>query len=75
MAFSDTMKVMFLNEFTLQNFILVRHKIAYTVVYGIASFFKRQFLDSIRSSSVFVTCFEESLNKVSQRGQTCSYAV
>lgn len=65
----DLFKFMFNGDNTAQLFQLGRDKIAYTVVYGIARFVKQKLRHELSQSPFFVVQFDESLNKVSQRGQ------
>ena len=65
----DLLKIMFPSEINLKLMQLGRDKISYTNVFGIAPFFKSILTESISKSPVFVIGFDESINKISQRGQ------
>lgn len=65
----DLFKVMLPNNDIVKDMALGRDKVAYTVVHGIAPHFKKELQSEVTKSPVFVACFDESLNKVSQRGQ------
>lgn len=58
---------MFLANEIAKKMTLQRQKLAYTVVFGLASHFKSKLLTDIISSSNFVVSFDESLNKISQK--------
>jgi hypothetical protein len=48
---------------------LSRTKVGYTVVYGLAPYFEKTLTKNISDCTQIVLCFDESLNKVSQRQQ------
>lgn len=48
---------------------LHKTKIAYTILYGLAPYFRTKLYDMCNKCSHFVVGFDESLNKVTQKGQ------
>ena len=44
-------------------------KVAYIVTCGLAPFFHRSIVDSVKNTDEFTACFDEALNKIAQRGQ------
>lgn len=48
---------------------LQRTKIAYTITFGLAPYFSRELLDVCSSCDHYVINFDESLNKVVDKGQ------
>lgn len=48
---------------------LQRTKIYYNLVYGIAPYFREELISQVKNCEVFVVLFDESLNKIVQRGQ------
>ncbi|XP_018904920.2 uncharacterized protein [Bemisia tabaci] len=48
---------------------LQRTKISYSIVYGLASYFHHNLLKTLQKCSEFTIGFDESLNKVAQKGQ------
>ena len=44
-------------------------KAAYTITHGLAPYFKENLDQDIQKCSGYVACFDEALNKISQRGQ------
>lgn len=65
----DLFKVMLSNDDVVNQMKLGRDKVAYTIVHGIAPYIKKELDCSVTKQPFFVVCFDESLNKVSQRGQ------
>lgn len=65
----NLLKLMFPDSEIAKKMELRKSKIAYTLVFGIAPYFKSQLLTRINCSSKFVVSFDESLNKKSQRQQ------
>lgn len=61
--------LMFKDSKTAANMKLQRTKIGYTLVYGLAPYFKNQLLDFLLKCPYLVVGFDESLNKVCQRQQ------
>jgi hypothetical protein len=53
-----------------KNVMIASTKMAYLINYGSATFFREDLQDVLAKADLFVTCFDESLNKViAQRGQ------
>lgn len=48
---------------------LQRTKMGYVIVFGIAPYFKKQLMEDSKKSDFFTIGFDESLNKVAQKGQ------
>ena len=44
-------------------------KCKYIINYGLATYFSNELKDKLRQYDNFVICFDESLNKIAQRGQ------
>ncbi|XP_054720775.1 uncharacterized protein LOC129230403 [Uloborus diversus] len=61
---------MFTDSLIAQKMQLQRTKIAYSILYGIAPYFKDNLLRKLSDVKCFTVGFDESLNKVSQRTQT-----
>ena len=51
------------------SFKMQKDKAAYVVTYGLCPFFQDQVSDIVRKCKFFSISFDESLNKVSQKGQ------
>ena len=66
---NETLRVIFPDSSIAQNFLCLLQKVAYTIVHGLASYFCEQLLTEVQDSQFFVTCFDEALNKVAQKGQ------
>ena len=62
-------KFMVPNDANIENMSLGRTKVAYTIVHGIAPYVRKELLSELAKSPVYVACFDESLNKISTRGQ------
>ena len=65
----DIMKLMFPNVEELQNIKLGKDKIGYSLVYGLAPYFKMELKREIIKCDNFVLLFDESLNKISTQQQ------
>jgi hypothetical protein len=63
------MKMMFPDSPTCQQIAISPAKIAYAVCHGLAPFFNEELLQKMDMCKKFVVCFDESLNKVAQKGQ------
>lgn len=50
-------------------FTLSPTKASYVIVYGLAPYFRSALDDVLKTCDAYVACFDEALNKVSQRGQ------
>ena len=50
-------------------FKLGRTKCAYMINHGLAPYFRDTLIEKVQKCNYFVICFDESLNKVVQRGQ------
>jgi hypothetical protein len=44
-------------------------KIAYMITYGLAPYYHNQLVQSVQKCDRFVICFDEAMNRISQRGQ------
>lgn len=51
------------------NMSLQRTKLSYNIIYGIAPYFQEQLIRDVKECDAFVILFDESLNKIAQRGQ------
>jgi len=60
---------MFPDSKVAEKFSLGRTKASYIINYGLAKFFAQELKDKLKSTESFVICFDESLNRVVQRGQ------
>lgn len=65
----EILRMMFPDSDIAKKFHLKKDKTAYTICFGLAPFFKSELLTIISSLETFVICFDESLNKVIQKGQ------
>jgi len=65
----DIFQCMFPDSKIAQKFTLGAAKVAYMIVYGLAPYFRTALIDTVSKCYVFVVCFDEALNKISQRGQ------
>jgi hypothetical protein len=54
---------------TLQQMSLGRDKASYSVQFGLAPYFHDRLMDCVNKAPVYVVCFDESLNKVTQEKQ------
>jgi len=52
-----------------QKFSLARTKASYTINFGLAKYFSNELKQILKTCEVCVVCFDESLNRVVQRGQ------
>lgn len=66
---SAAFKTMFPDSKIAQNFTMGKTKASYVINHGLAPYFKESLLNDIKQCSDYVVCFDESLNKFSQRGQ------
>ena len=66
---SDLFRAMFPDSKIAQEFSLGRTKMGYLILYGIFPYFQTKLQQSLRGVKHIVVCFDESLNKISQRGQ------
>ena len=64
----ETFRSMFPDSQIAKKFALSKTKAAYSIVHGLAPFFKERLDDDIKKCPVYVACFDEALNKVAQRG-------
>ena len=60
---------MFTDSEIAKNMKIASTKMAYLINYGLATFFRERLQDVLAKADLFVICFDESLNKVAQRGQ------
>lgn len=44
-------------------------KLSYYITFGLATYFNEALINTLRKSDVYVCCFDESLNRVAQKGQ------
>lgn len=65
----EIFKVMFSDSEIANKMQLQRTKIAYSILYGLAPFFKDQLMSKITTCTYFAVGFDESLNKVTQKTQ------
>ena len=66
---SDLFKTMFLDSQITSEFQMSHTKLAYSINFGIAPYFRQIFVDEINSCSFFTMSLDESLNKVMQTSQ------
>lgn len=65
---NELFKRMFSDSDIAKKFALASTKASYFVCYGMAPYFHTKLLDLLKRTK-FVACFDESLNKIAQRGQ------
>lgn len=65
----DTFKLMFPDSSVASKFKMGATKCKYIVNYGLAPYFSDELKDKLRQCDDYVVCFDESLNKIVQRGQ------
>lgn len=65
----DICKLMFPDSDIAKKFQLKKDKTSYTICFGLAPFFKNELSALLSSLESYVICFDESLNKVVQKGQ------
>lgn len=66
---AELFKLMFPDSDIASKFSMGKDKCAYVVTYGLGPFFKQQLVDVVTSCSFYAISFDESLNKVAQKGQ------
>jgi len=66
---SETFRIMFPDSAIAHKFMLSKTKAAYSIVHGLAPYFRGRLEEDIKKSPVFVACFDEALNRVAQRSQ------
>ena len=66
---SELFHLMFPDSDIAASFKMQKDKAAYVVTYGLGPFFQDQLSDIVRKCKFFSISFDESLNKVSQKGQ------
>src|SRR6267154_5397540 len=52
-----------------QKFTMSKTKAAYSIVHGLAPYFKEKLDEEITKCPIFVACFDEAFNRIAQRGQ------
>jgi len=65
----ELFRAMFPDSKVAEKFSLGKTKASYLINYGLAKFFAKQLEDKLKSTESFVICFDESMNRVVQRGQ------
>lgn len=65
----EIFRMMFPDSDIAKKFKLKKDKTAYTICFGLAPLFRNELFTIISSVETFVICFDESLNKVVQKGQ------
>jgi hypothetical protein len=65
----ETFQTMFPDSQIAKKFCMSKTKAAYSIVHGLAPYFKNKLDEDIKKCPVFVACFDEALNKIAQRGQ------
>ena len=60
---------MFKDSPVAQGMKLGKDKIRYMITHGIAPYFRKQLVNEVSAASFFVALFDESMNKISQKGQ------
>jgi len=65
----ELFQVMFSDSEIAGKFTLSPTKASYVIVYGLAPYFRSALEDVLKTCTSYVACFDEALNKVSQRGQ------
>ena len=66
---NELVAVAFPDSEVAKNLQLGSNKASYIITHGLGEYYKRQINNTIGSSELLVAQFDESLNKVSQRGQ------
>jgi hypothetical protein len=66
---ADTFKLMFPDSGIATRFQLGETKCSYVIKHGLAPHFHEVLIDRLKNCEDYVLCFDESLNKVSQKGQ------
>jgi hypothetical protein len=65
----ELFRAMFPDSEIAAKFTLKKDKTSYLIAFGLAPFFHGELVSGLSSSETFVVCFDESLNKVIQKGQ------
>lgn len=63
------LQLMFKGCQTAEKMKLSSKKLSYLITHGLAPYFQEQLEDTVKKCSFFVVSFDESLNRISQRGQ------
>lgn len=66
---SNIFSSMFPDSLIAEKFSMRKDKLAYVLTYGLGPHFQSQLTDLVRKCTYFAISFDESLNKVAQRGQ------
>lgn len=65
----DILCAMFPDSAIAKSISIGKTKTSYIVSYGLAPYFQEELLKNLRGCREFVICFDEALNRISQRGQ------
>lgn len=65
----ELFKVMFHDSDIASRVAMGKDKFSYTVTFGLGPYFQQKLLDVVRSCQFYAISFDESLNKVAQKGQ------
>ncbi|KAJ8912338.1 hypothetical protein NQ315_014705 [Exocentrus adspersus] len=60
---------MFKDSVTAQRMKLSSKKLSYLITFGLAPYFEEELQDKLKNCDFYVACFDESFNKIAQRGQ------
>lgn len=63
------LKLMFKGCSTAEKLKLSSKKLSYVITYGLAIYFREELEEILLKCSFYVACFDESLNRISQKGQ------
>src|SRR3989441_242053 len=66
---SQLFQTMFPDSEVAQKFTMSKTKAAYSIVHGLAPYFREKLDEEIKKCPLFVACFDEAFNRIAQRGQ------
>lgn len=66
---SDLFATMFPDSTIAKNFNMHKDKLGYVISYGLGPYFENELVKIIRKTDIFAIAFDESLNKIAQKGQ------
>ncbi|KAJ8677964.1 hypothetical protein QAD02_014195 [Eretmocerus hayati] len=66
---SDLFPKMFKDSQIAQKFQMQKDKLSYSITYGLGPYFRNELVEFLRLLDVFNVAFDESLNKIAQKGQ------
>lgn len=66
---SELFPYMFPDSLIAKNFMMQKDKLSYVITYGLGPYFQSKLVDEVKNANFFAISLDESLNKISQKGQ------